>query len=220
LAKVRVWDLPTRIFHWLLAACFAGLVATGEWGGSAMEWHFRLGYAVLTLLAFRLLWGFVGGHWSRFRHFVVSPRAAYAFCTQSVKTGPSVGHNPLGSWSVLALLGFLMLQAVAGLASDDEILATGPLASKVPAAWVRAATFFHTEVGKVVLIALVALHLAAIAWYRFRKQENLLAPMVHGDKELAGAVPASRDDIWTRLLAALLAGLCAAALALLLRWAA
>jgi cytochrome b len=217
--KVRIWDLPTRLFHWCTALCFVGLVVSGEIAGEAMVWHFRLGYALLALLIFRIVWGLVGGYWSRFSSFVTGPGAILRFVRNPAAQGFSVGHNPLGSLSVLSLLFFLLLQVIAGLMSDDEVFISGPLVGKVPAAWVQRATFFHTAVGKVVLIGLTVLHVLAIAWYRFRKNENLIAPMISGDKEVLQSVIASRDDFPRRALAALLLTLCGFAVAGLLWWA-
>ena len=171
-SKVRVWDLPTRVFHWSLVLCFIGLLVTGEVGGDAMVWHFRLGYTVLSLLLFRLVWGFVGGYWSRFRSFVVSPWATLRYVQGHGAARQSVGHNPLGAWSVLALLAFSLLQVAAGLCSDDEIATAGPLAKWVSSSWVGYATYYHTKIGKVILIVLVQLHIAAIIFYRVRRQEN------------------------------------------------
>jgi cytochrome b len=219
MSKVRVWDLPTRVFHWALAACVVGLVATGQIGGDAMVWHFRLGYTVLTLVLFRLVWGVVGGYWSRFTSFVPSPSTLIAYLKSGGKDTTSIGHNPLGSLSVLGLLGAALVQVSAGLMSDDEILATGPLVSKVPPDWVAVATFFHTEVGKLLLIGLVALHVAAIAWYRFKKNENLVRPMLVGDKEVSGTHASSRDDGASRLGALVIFIACGLLVAGILRWA-
>ena len=185
-----------------------------------MQWHFRLGYAVLTLILFRLAWGFVGGYWSRFRSFVVSPGTLVAYLRGARKPEHAVGHNPLGSLSVLALLLIPLAQVTAGLMSDDEIATAGPLVSKVPGAWVSLATFMHTEVIKIVLIVLVLLHVGAILWYRFRKNQNLVRPMLLGDKELDGEFQSSRDTVGTRLVALVILALCALAVAALLRWAA
>ncbi|MDE2419243.1 MAG: cytochrome b/b6 domain-containing protein [Burkholderiales bacterium] len=218
--KIRVWDLPTRLFHWALVACVMGLVITGNIGGEAMAWHFPLGYAVLTLILFRLVWGFIGGYWSRFRNFVVSPGTLVAYLRGARKPEHAVGHNPLGSLSVLALLLIPLAQVTAGLMSDDEIATAGPLVSKVPGAWVSLATFMHTEVIKIVLIVLVLLHVGAVLWYRFRKNQNLVRPMLLGDKELDGEFQSSRDTAGTRLIALVILALCALAVAALLRWAA
>jgi cytochrome b len=216
---VRVWDLPTRLFHWCLVVCFVGLVITGQIAGEVMVWHFRLGYAVLTLLLFRLVWGLVGGHWSRFATFIPSPRTLLAYLRGQSQPAHSVGHNPLGALSVLALLGFALLQVAAGLMSDDEIAVSGPLVSKVPGEWVSMATFIHTEVIKVVLIVLVALHVLAIVFYKVKKSENLVRPMILGDKEVSTLQQSSNDTITSRFFALGVLLLCAMAVWLLLRWA-
>jgi cytochrome b len=218
--KIRVWDLPTRIFHWGLVLCIVGLVASGEVGGEAMQWHFRFGYAALTLILFRLIWGFVGGYWSRFRNFVVSPSTLISYLRGIRTPDQEVGHNPLGALSVIALLLVPLAQVAAGLMSDDEIATAGPLVSKVPGAWVSLATYMHTEVIKVVLILLVLVHVAAILWYRFRRGKNLVKPMLSGDKVMDSDFPNSRDTSGSRLLALTTLLLCASAVAALLRWAA
>ncbi|QDL56343.1 cytochrome b/b6 domain-containing protein [Rhodoferax aquaticus] len=201
MVKVRVWDLPTRLFHWGLAACVVGLVITGQIGGGAMEWHFRLGFAVLSLLVFRIVWGFVGGRWSRFSSFTYSPRSLLRYAQGESEPSAHVGHHPLGALSVYALLLALVLQASAGMLSDDEISNAGPFAKLVSSRWVELATFFHTEVGKLALIGLVTLHVVAVLVYRFKKREDLLTPMLTGDKILDFSAPAARDDKYSRLLA-------------------
>lgn len=209
--QVRVWDLPTRLFHWSLMACVVGLVITGNVGGNAMVWHGRLGYAVLTLLLFRLAWGLVGGHWSRFSSFIYAPSSILAYLRGQGRPEHSVGHSPLGALSVFALLLVLLLQVSSGLFADDEIAFTGPLAGLVSGDWVSEATRYHKNVGKFILIALVVLHLAAIAFYKLVKKQSLVAPMVGGDKVVPSLVPASQDNTGTRLLALVLLLLCAAA---------
>jgi cytochrome b len=201
---IRIWDLPTRFFHWVLVACFVGLVATGSVGGNAMVWHFRLGYAVFSLLLFRIIWGLVGGRWSRFSTFVVKPSTVLAFLRGERQPEHTAGHNPLGALSVIALLGFLCAQVATGLISDDEIAFAGPLTRFVSSATVSLATTYHTDIGKLILFGLVALHIAAIVFYRWKKQENLVKPMVLGDKELPAsiALKPSRDDARSRLLGA------------------
>lgn len=216
---VRVWDLPTRAFHWCLVLCVVGLVVSGQLAGDAMVWHFRLGYAVLTLLGFRLVWGLVGGYWSRFSTFVKSPSTIVQYARGLAAPEHSVGHNPMGALSVLAMLFFLLLQVGTGLFSDDEIANSGPLAKMATGDWVSLATSYHARVGKLVLLALVVLHVGAIVFYRFKKGENLVAAMVHGDKELPHAFNGARDDQSTRLLAVVVLVLCAIAVWLLLRWA-
>lgn len=217
--RVRVWDLPTRVFHWALAACVIALVVTGQIGGSAMDWHFRLGYAVLTLLLFRLAWGLVGGHWSRFSSFLYAPSTVLRYLRGQGGPELSTGHNPLGAGSVFALLFFLLVQVATGLISDDEIASSGPLTSLVPSTWVSQATWYHHSVGKLVLIVLVALHVAAILFYLLRKRQNLVRSMLLGDKEVEQALPSSRDDVRTRLLAIVLLAVCAGLVSLLLKLA-
>ena len=215
--RLRVWDLPTRVFHWVLAASVIGSVVTAKVGGNAMVWHFRLGELALALLAFRLLWGVCGGHWSRFGAFVYGPGALLRYLRGAPRPEDrfDIGHSPLGSLSVWALLVLLLVQVGTGLVADDEIANVGPLNRFVSGATASAATGYHKEVGEWLLIALVALHVAAVLFYLLVRRRNLVAPMLHGDKPHPGPeVPASRDTAATRLLALALFVLCAAAV----RW--
>lgn len=202
LTKVRVWDLPTRIFHWALVLCVLGLAASGLIGGSAMVWHFRLGYTALALLLFRIVWGLVGGRWSRFNAFVYSPSSVINYLRGRGAPEHSVGHSPIGAGSVFAMLIFLLAQIGTGLLSDDEISFAGPLTRFVSNASVSLATNYHAHIGKWVLLALVVLHVAAIGLYLWRRQ-NLVGAMLHGDKELVAEVPGSRDDAVSRTAALL-----------------
>lgn len=203
---VRVWDLPTRIFHWTLALTVIGSVVTAKIGGNAMVWHMRLGLLALALLAFRLLWGFVGGHWSRFSSFVYAPRSVLTYLRGDAGPGGrfDVGHSPLGALSVFALLALLVAQVATGLVADDEISTTGPLYRFVSGAISQRATAWHSAWGQYLIIALVLLHVGAVLYYLRVKKRNLIAPMWHGDKALAGDVPASVDGIAQRLLALVL----------------
>lgn len=209
---VRVWDLPTRLFHWLLAAAVIALVITGKIGGNAITWHMRCGYLVMGLLAFRLVWGFVGGHWSRFANFVHAPRTVLRYLRGQTRDDEhlDVGHNPLGAFSVFALLGFLALQVGTGLFADDEIANTGPLNRFVSTETGLTATHWHKDYGQLILIVLVLLHVGAIVYYRVKKGRNLVQPMITGDKVLAPDVPAARDTLATRTAALVLALVCAA----------
>lgn len=217
--KIKVWDLPTRIFHWCLVICVFGLLATAQIGGEAMAWHFRLGYAVLSLLAFRFVWGLVGGHWSRFSTFLYKPSAVLAYLRGDHKPEHTVGHNPLGALSVFSLLAFLLFQVLAGLFSDDEISNSGPLTALAPSAWVSLLTFYHAAVGKVIVLVLVVLHIGAVFYYRFKKKEDLISPMFTGYKSVDIQVESARDNAPTRILAATIFVGCAAAVAGLLYWA-
>lgn len=203
LRPIRVWDLPTRVFHVLLVTAVSGLIITGEIGGSLMKFHYWFGYGVLSLLFFRVIWGIWGGHWSRFVNFLPTPskvRAYLADSRQGVQR-VSIGHNPLGALSVFAMLVVLSLQVFSGLMSDDEISNAGPWASLVSSTWVSFATNFHTEIGKVVLISILVLHLVSVLYYKYFKHEDLLTPMVNGDKQLPSDTPSSRDSTTSRLFA-------------------
>jgi cytochrome b len=211
--RIRVWDLPTRVFHWLLVLSVVTLVVTGNIGGDMMAWHFRAGYVVLSLLLFRLVWGFAGGHWSRFTQFIYSPKSLLAYLKGQAHAHHTIGHNPMGALSVFGLLGFLALQVASGLFSDDEIASTGPLSRFVSADWVSLLTWFHKDVGKVVILAMVALHVVVILFYLFKKKDNLIGPMVWGDKHLPpttpqGSVPESKDNAASRVAALVTAVVC------------
>lgn len=206
-AAVRVWDLPTRAFHWLLAAAVIGLVISGKIGGGAMVWHFRFGFVVMGLLLFRVLWGFVGGHWSRFVRFAYGPGALLRYLRGQSQPGEhhDVGHSPLGALSVFALLALLALQVGTGLVADDEIANVGPLNRFVSGATAISATAWHKDFGSSILVVLVLLHVAAIVFYRVRKGRDLVGPMISGDKSLPAGTPAARDSAATRGLALLIA---------------
>lgn len=214
---IRIWDLPTRIFHWLLATCVIALVITGSVGGNWMNWHLRLGYAVLTLLLFRLVWGFLGGHWSRFSSFIYAPSSLLAYLKGQARPEHSAGHTPLGAMSVFALLLILGAQVGTGLMSDDEISVFGPLVRFVSGDTVALATSYHKNVGKFIVFALVALHVLAIVYYHLVRKQRLVPPMIVGDKHLAAPVTASRDTAGTRLLALMILIVCAAAVVWLVR---
>ena len=208
LNKVRVWDLPTRIFHWALVAGVLGLAISGTIGGNAMVWHFRFGYAVLTLLLFRIVWGLVGGRWSRFGAFIYSPQSVFNYLKGRGKAEHSVGHSPIGAGSVFAMLGILLAQVGSGMFSDDEIAFAGPLTRFVSNASVSLATNYHKNIGKWIVLALVLLHIAAIVFYLWRKH-NLVGAMLHGDKELVTRVAPSRDDAASRTAALVVLAVCA-----------
>lgn len=211
LRDTRVWDLPTRFFHWALAFCVICLLITGLLGGNAMPWHFRFGYCVLTLLMFRIIWGFVGGTWSRFSSFIFAPKHVINYLKGKREPLHEVGHNPLGGLSVLAMLSFLLAQVATGLISDDEISAAGPLTRFVANATVQQASNYHVNIGKIILILLVVTHLLAIVFYLLKKRENLIKPMLHGDKVLPHDVLATRDTTSSRFMALLILAVCAAA---------
>lgn len=200
--RLRIWDWPTRLFHWLLAASVVALIVTAQIGGNAMEWHLRLGHVVLALLLFRILWGFTGGYWSRFSTFVPSPLRLLRYLQGKGNAADKAGHNPLGALSVIAMLALLALQVGTGLVSDDEIAFAGPLVRFVSGDSIAWATVWHKGWGQWLIYAAIALHLAAIAYYRIFKHEKLLPAMLHGDKlHQPQELPASRDG-WRAIVPA------------------
>lgn len=215
LRPVRVWDLPTRVFHWSLALLVITSVVTVNVGGNAMTWHFRAGYAVIALLGFRLVWGLIGGRWSRFASFIYAPGAVLRYLRGDHRAGDhfEVGHNPLGSLSVFGLLAVLLLQVSTGLFADDEIANSGPLVRFVSGDTSSLATQWHADIGAVIIYVLVGLHVAAIVFYRWRKRLDLVTPMLKGDKLLPPQVPPSVDNPARRLLAAALLLACGVAVA-------
>jgi len=213
---VVVWDLPTRLFHWLLVLLVVISFVTGKMGGNAMQYHEWSGFAILALLLFRLAWGIVGSSESRFKTFVKGPAAVWRYAVKLVhRDSPrSLGHNPLGGWSILAMLLALLIQAGTGLFANDDIITEGPLfewVSKETSDWL---TRIH-KVNQEVIILLVAVHVFAVLFYLFFKRENLIKPMITGVKSWSGAdaLPAG-GRTW---IAAVIAGLAAAAVYLLVR---
>lgn len=202
--KVRIWDLPTRLFHWLFAACVIGAIVTVKAGGDLMQWHLPLGVSALMLLLFRIVWGFTGSRYARFSQFVKCPRTALAYLKQPHKM-ESPGHNPIGGWSVIALLTVVGIQAVTGLFTSDDILVQGPLYNYVSSSTASLMTTIHKWNEKALFI-LIALHLVAIVIYAV-KGKRLVPPMITGDKStdtLAPDTPAARDDIGLRAWALVL----------------
>jgi cytochrome b len=214
LPAVRIWDLPTRFFHWTLAAAISGALSTAWIGGNAMVWHMRCGLAVMALLVFRLIWGIIGGRWSRFGSFIYAPATVLRYLRGEARTGEHLdaGHNPLGALSVFSMFGFLAIQVATGLVADDEISLQGPLNRFIGSEKGRLATSWHHEYGQWIVLALVLLHIAAIVFYVVRKKTNLVRPMVTGDKPIPPAdpdTPPSVDTAGTRALALALGAACA-----------
>ncbi len=184
-ARARVWDLPTRLFHWTLVALIALQFATAQFGLLDMSWHFRFGYATLALIVFRVVWGFVGSQTSRFTHFVRGPGAivAYTRATFSREPHVAIGHNPLGGWSVLVFLASISVQCVSGLFSSDGVDTDGPLADNVTSATVKFFTRVH-DWNQDFLLLLIAVHVVAIALYRVVRHDDLTGPMLTGRRPL------------------------------------
>ena len=209
--RIRVWDLPTRVFHWALAVLVVFSFTTGKVGGGWMEWHLRSGYAILALLVFRLAWGFAGSHTARFARFVRGPRAAIEYARATIRGRPpfTEGHNPMGGWMVMFMLAILVLQATSGLFADDDIATQGPLAAKVSNAWVARMTTIHKYNGWVI-VAAVSLHVIAVAAYQWGLKIDLLGPMVHGWKHVPAGLRPVEPPRASSIVALVLAGAAAA----------
>ena len=206
--RVRIWDLPTRLFHWSLAVLVVFSIVTAHVGGAWIDWHFRSGYAVLALIAFRIAWGFVGGRHARFANFLRGPSGIAAALRG--EPAPHAGHNPLGGLSVIAMLALVGAQAVGGLFANDDIASEGPLVRLVSKATSDTITTLH-RINEKLIIALVVLHVAAIFFYLWRKRTNLVRPMITGDKSDVDPAQSTPDDAALRVRAALLLALSAAA---------
>ena len=180
--RILVWDLPLRLFHWLLVVCVSGSIVSAKIGGNAMVWHGRFGLVVVGLLAFRLVWGFVGSTYARFFQFVRGPGAIVAYLRGQWH---GEGHNPLGALSVLAMLGTLLLLVATGLFANDDIAFEGPLYALVGKDLSDRVVGIHRLVEPLIILLLVA-HLAAIAFYVRIKKETLIMPMITGQKVGAG----------------------------------
>lgn len=189
LQKIRVWDLPLRLFHWSLV----GLVVMSWVTSQAdldlyydMTLHMYCGYSLLTLLIFRVLWGFWGSDYACFCHFVCSFKTTLNYAKNLFKPSSShfIGHNPLGAWSVLLLLTALFVQTSTGLFASDEISTEGPLYERVSSEMSQWLTWLHKINFYFVLLGLIGLHLSAVFFYLFYKKENLIRPMITGNKWL------------------------------------
>ncbi len=183
---VVVWDLPTRLFHWALAVLVAALWISGHL--DRLDLHMKVGAATLALLLFRLAWGVVGSPTARFAQFVGGPRRIAAHLRGEWS---GLGHNPLGALSVLVMLGLLLLQAASGLFATDDVATDGPLAWLVASRTTKLLSAFH-RLDSWAVLAMVALHLAAIGFYRVRRGENLVRPMIVGTKTVTEAAPPQR----------------------------
>jgi len=182
--SIYIWDPLLRAYHWLLAFFVIASWLLAHYGPIRMTLHFWSGYAIIALLAFRLIWGLVGPRPARFVHFIKGPRAVWAYTRGFFSREPSFweGHNPMGALSVIAMLALLVAQVATGLMSESEnFIDAGPLASSVSSATRKAANNWHHTGGTLILI-LVVLHVAVILWYRFWKHEDLVRPMITGRK--------------------------------------
>lgn len=197
---IPVWDLPTRLFHWLLALSVSAALLTGWLGGNWMVWHGRLGVLIAGLLAFRLAWGVLGSTYARFTGLLRLPVTLPAYLRGQWQ---GAGHNPLGWLSVVAMLGAIGFQVGSGLIANDDIAFTGPLYRLVSSSTSSELTGLHRQ-GMWLVLGLIGLHLAALLFYRLRG-ERLVGAMLHGQRhDLPEGTPAARGGRWPALLLALL----------------
>ncbi|MCC7048683.1 MAG: cytochrome b/b6 domain-containing protein [Alphaproteobacteria bacterium] len=181
---VRVWDLPTRLFHWVLVGLIVFSFVTGKMG--RIEWHMYSGKVILALVLFRVLWGFAGNEHARFAGFLRGPveTIGYALGTLRGTARRYLGHNPLGGWSALAMILLIGFQATTGMFATDDIYTDGPLKYLVSDDTSKRLTTLH-RYGVNVLLVLVGLHVAAVLFYLFVKKDNLARAMVTGRKQAA-----------------------------------
>ena len=200
--RIVVWDLPTRLFHWLLALGVAASLTTGLLGGNLMEWHGRIGLAIVGLLVFRIVWGIIGSTYARFAEFFPTPGSLSAYLGGRW-TG--FGHSPLGALSVFALLGLISWQVGSGLFSNDDIAFEGFLADLVSKDTSDRLTGLHRQ-GLWYIVALVSLHVAAVLYCLLFKRQNLIGPMFDGTKAGPPEAAARKGTLGAVVIALLLSG--------------
>lgn len=182
--KTLVWDLPTRLFHWLLVISIIGQYATAEWLDNAVQWHFYLGYFTLFLIVFRLMWGIFGTKYAQFNSFVKGPSAVFEYLTSLFKrnTPPAAGHNALGGWFVLIMLILVGAQAVSGLFLTDDIFLDGPFRAMANEDTLAIMNTIHHWAFEI-LLYVIAMHILAMVFYTGYKKQKLVPAMLHGKKE-------------------------------------
>jgi cytochrome b len=206
-----IWDLPLRLFHWLLVLGILGSWYTSEQQGEMVELHMKLGYFILGLIVFRLVWGFVGTRHSKFSQFFPTPsrfRNYLRSLNDSTKANYP-GHNPLGSLMVFVMIILILAQALSGLFINDEIFSSGPYYGTLSADMEKVMKFIHHNAFDLLLVA-IAVHITAALYYRFIKKHDLITPMITGKKPVEDVD--AKDEIQHSkiilaiLLAALVAG--------------
>ena len=209
-ARVQVWDVPIRLFHWTVVGLVATSWVTGE--NHLIRVHLWSGAALLALVIFRIAWGFLGSTTARFSNFIARPRSVLGYLKALMSRGKPLyaGHNPAGGWMVVALLMMLALQALTGLFANDDIHFNGPFAMLVSKDASDSLTDLHGTLFDVILL-LVWLHVVAVFFYRFVKGEDLIVPMVTGTKA-STAVPTDAALRFTRLSLAVVLLIAAGAL--------
>ncbi len=211
LQAVTVWDISVRIFHWSLVAGIGFLWYSGEEGGNIMTWHMYVGYTMLGLILYRLLWGIYGSTYARFSYFIKSPSKTFNYARDFIK-GESphyLSHNPLGGWMAIVLMALVFIQAATGLFATDDIITEGPLFSLVDESTAYLLTEIH-EINFNLLLLCAGLHIVAVLYHRFVKGEDLVKSMITGKKNVALTPSAGLKFSWYKML--LTAGLVGASI--------
>jgi cytochrome b len=218
LRTLRVWDGPVRLFHWALVVLIAVSFTTAQIGGNAMQYHEWSGFTILTLVLFRVLWGLAGSTYARFGAFLRGPRATLDYARALLHGRPvfHAGHNPLGGWMIVLLLASLLVQTGTGLFANDDVMLEGPLVRLVSKETSDLLTRIH-HINFNVLLALVSVHVGAALYYLRVKRENLILPLVTGVKQVPHDEPAQNRRGGPAWLAALLLGLSAGIVWMILR---
>ncbi|MGB4065749.1 MAG: cytochrome b/b6 domain-containing protein [Azonexus sp.] len=199
--RIRLWDLPTRLFHWLLVLAVIAAVVSGQLGGNLIEVHGKIGLAIVGLIAFRLVWGFAGSTYARFAQFFPTPARIKVYLKGEWR---GLGHNPLGGLSVFSLIFLLTVQVTSGLFSNDDIAFVGPLFELIDKSLSDRLSGIHHLLSNV-LIALVVLHVGAVIFHGHFKKDNLVKPMLTGWKEGATGEPARGGGIIALVVALVIA---------------
>lgn len=181
--KILIWDIPTRLFHWLLVLALIAQWLTAEVLDDAIQLHMYIGYFTLGLIIFRISWGFIGPKYARFNDFVSSPRDLIHALKTIRRAEHSTGHNPLGGLMVIAMLVIILLQAISGLFTSDDILFNGPYANWASKEWQSFWQSLHHQLFDWILI-LVGLHIAAVIVHQLVLKHNIVLPMLTGKKAL------------------------------------
>jgi cytochrome b len=206
--KNLVWDIPVRLFHWLLVFCLFGQWLTVEVLDDAMHIHFYIGYFTLGLIIFRLIWGFVGTKYAKFNSFIAGPKAIlnYLQSLAAKQKSCTTGHNPLGGLLLPAVLLLVGLQAISGLFTSDDIVSSGPYYDSVNNEIQKRMQWLHHNIFDV-LIGLAIIHLFAIAWYRWALKQNLITPMLTGKKVVEASDAIAHSKLVKAFILAVVVGL-------------
>jgi len=200
--RIRLWDLPTRLFHWLLVLAVVAAVVSGQIGGKLIDLHGKIGLAIVGLIAFRVVWGFVGSTYARFAQFMPTPARIRVYLKGEWR---GLGHNPLGGLSVVTLLLLLSAQVASGLFANDDIAFTGPLYGLIDKSLSDRLSGLHHLLSNA-LIALVVLHIGAVIFHGRVKKDDLIKPMLTGWKEGVSGEPARGGGLVALIVALIIAG--------------